>query len=422
MCAVRSPTSSVGSSPSVPATGSPRPGNADESRAGQRWIRRRFWRRGNSSKPACRPLERKTARDWPGNGLQDRRCSARRTVCALNVILRTNLLMTPLSGRRAPAGRWPPARRPARQTVPGCHLFDPRPRSPACPRRPGQVRMRVQSSAASAGSPPLPAAPGGSGYLRRRLHAGCAGLRRQIFWRLRLALAVLAERKSPSRSKTPTGRPPSDTASVVWTGMPMLPSPPPIEASPRSRPKSVVVQHRCVLDQQRHADNLATLRRDFARALENVVHGDPRVRQQPVRRVLLRALRKDHRKRRSGSLLPAPPNRLDPAPHPTVRMAAPAELPRRPVRFRIKMQPANRSCNRRRLRAKRPAPVGPQRLHSHPRVAPSLPLAQLCGKPRTAGAFRPNRFPEPLQRVRAKLSQTNLHTVVLCTIAVLSVR
>ena len=33
--------------------------------------------------------------DWPSNGLQDRRCSARRTVCALNVILRTNLLMTP---------------------------------------------------------------------------------------------------------------------------------------------------------------------------------------------------------------------------------------------------------------------------------------------------------------------------------------
>ena len=39
-----------------------------------------------------------------------------------------------------------------------------------------------------------------------------------------------------------------------------------------------------------------------------------------------------------------------------------------------------------------------------PRVAPALPLAQLCGKPRTAGAFRRNRLPEPLQRVRGKLS------------------
>ena len=134
---------------------------------------------------------------------------------------------------------------------------------------------------------------------------------------------------------------------------------------PGRKPKRVVVQHRCALDQQRHADNLATLRRDFAMALENVVHGDSRVRQQLVRRFLLRALRKDHRKRRSGTLLPVPPHRLDPPPQPAVRMAAPAELPRSPVRFRIKMQPADRSCNRRRLRAQRPAPLGAQRLHPH---------------------------------------------------------
>ena len=56
----------------------------------------------------------KTARDWPGNGLQTRRCNAPRSFFALNVILGTNLPMTsrrslqrirPHAGRRVEDAR-----------------------------------------------------------------------------------------------------------------------------------------------------------------------------------------------------------------------------------------------------------------------------------------------------------------------------
>ena len=65
-------TSSAGSSPSEPATASPRPGNAVELRVDRRSTRRRFRPLRNSSRPDCHQASRQTARNRQGNCLQNR--------------------------------------------------------------------------------------------------------------------------------------------------------------------------------------------------------------------------------------------------------------------------------------------------------------------------------------------------------------
>ena len=102
MCSARSPISRDGSSPNGPATASPKRDDAVENPGARRSIPRRFRRPRNSSKPVCRPLERKTDRYWPSNGLQTRCRYARRGLCALNVILGTNLPMSPLAWHSLP--------------------------------------------------------------------------------------------------------------------------------------------------------------------------------------------------------------------------------------------------------------------------------------------------------------------------------
>ena len=64
-------TSSDGCSPSVPATASPWRENAAGFRVGRRWIRRRFRRRTNSSRPVCRPQERPNSSISAGQQLTD---------------------------------------------------------------------------------------------------------------------------------------------------------------------------------------------------------------------------------------------------------------------------------------------------------------------------------------------------------------
>ena len=95
-------TSNAGSSPSVPATASPRPGNAGEHRADRRSTRRRFPPPRNSSRPDCHPLEPQNSLALAGQRLTEsqRRCVEVETEAlrSLRVILRTNLAMTPASG------------------------------------------------------------------------------------------------------------------------------------------------------------------------------------------------------------------------------------------------------------------------------------------------------------------------------------
>ena len=68
--------SSAGSSPSVPATASPRPGNAVEIQAARRSTRRRFPPLRNSSRPDCHPLEPPNSSVLAGQRLTEslRRC------------------------------------------------------------------------------------------------------------------------------------------------------------------------------------------------------------------------------------------------------------------------------------------------------------------------------------------------------------
>ena len=94
----RSRTSGHGSSPSAPVTALLRPGDAADSRADRRSIRRRFPRRRNSSKRAYRPLVRQNSSGLAGQRLTESPQRCARGLRALDVTLGTHLPARSIAG------------------------------------------------------------------------------------------------------------------------------------------------------------------------------------------------------------------------------------------------------------------------------------------------------------------------------------